>query len=590
MYSENESLTHWLVLRRLVCLLPILASLLGLAACGSATTPPAADVSGSADPQVLAQLRGELRRVLAARGIELDAQGRPLKAVSSVPQRDYRLPNLTDFSPDVQLDWAYYQVGDYDQNGEVNISDLTPVGIHLGKNTGSPDWMTARVADGDANGEVNIADITPLGANFGANVHGFVVECRTNPFLPWREFGFAAFADAVPGLFGKELSYYAPGGAAEAEWRVSPVGPPRDFAWTVYELATGAAECSGPSLAVVGGVPGLAFNAQATTYGEVWYAQAGSAHPQSAAEWSGHLVDNSGSWHSVPSLAGVDGAAAMAYVVDPVAGLGYSLRYIRATTPTPGSLSDWQAHLVNDADPGWPTLRERAGLPVIAFPQLGLRLAIANTATPGAPGDWQVINAFNLSSDPQGVFLDFAAQRPLMSYVRGPWTEIGFSWSNVINPASSLDFNEYLIGPGGLYGYPALKLVGGLPRVLCNTPGNDLLYSTADNASPQQSDWGGYSVFAGTLQTGGPALAVLDGRLAVAFGAEQLQLGWANLQDPLGVSDWHLQSALAASGDRADSHGSGMLAVSVAVLDGLPLIAFTPPQPGEIMLAVASEQ
>ena len=223
-----------------------------------------------------AQLFSELQRVLAARGIELDGAGRPLKAVSAVPQRDYRLPNRTDFGADVQLDWAHYQVGDYDQNGEVNISDLTPVGIHLGKNTSSPDWQTAQVADGDANGEVNISDITPLGANFGAQVQGYVVECRTNPFLDWREFGFAAFADATQGLFGKELSYYAPGGALEGEWRVCPVAPPRPFQWSVYQLALGVQECSSPSLALVGGVPCLAFSANVKTANtaEVWFARA----------------------------------------------------------------------------------------------------------------------------------------------------------------------------------------------------------------------------------------------------------------------------------------------------------------------------
>ncbi|UNM09108.1 MAG: PKD domain-containing protein [Planctomycetales bacterium] len=71
------------------------------------------------------------------------------------------------------LFWHYYNQGDYDQNGEVNISDLTPLGIHL-KEVGpfGPATIPGMI-DGDANGEINLADITPIGANFGARVSSY---------------------------------------------------------------------------------------------------------------------------------------------------------------------------------------------------------------------------------------------------------------------------------------------------------------------------------------------------------------------------------------------------------------------------------
>jgi len=57
--------------------------------------------------------------------------------------------------------------GDYDQNGEVNIADLTPLANHLGE-TGGWDLTTIQsVLDGDGNGEINLADITPIGMHFG---------------------------------------------------------------------------------------------------------------------------------------------------------------------------------------------------------------------------------------------------------------------------------------------------------------------------------------------------------------------------------------------------------------------------------------
>ena len=115
---------------------------------GTTADSQAADV----DPQLLAELQAELKRVLAARGITLDDHGRPVaKAVSSLPERDWRSPMRADDIPTgkVNLGWEYYMKGDYDWNGEVNVSDVTPVGVHFGKTTASPDWQLARRADGD---------------------------------------------------------------------------------------------------------------------------------------------------------------------------------------------------------------------------------------------------------------------------------------------------------------------------------------------------------------------------------------------------------------------------------------------------------
>ncbi|MCH7472167.1 PKD domain-containing protein [bacterium] len=81
------------------------------------------------------------------------------------------------------LSWGYYSAGDYDQNGEVNISDLTPLGANFGKAApggegeggGFDPASIESVVDGDANGEINIADVTPIGVNFGVVVEGYRV-------------------------------------------------------------------------------------------------------------------------------------------------------------------------------------------------------------------------------------------------------------------------------------------------------------------------------------------------------------------------------------------------------------------------------
>lgn len=67
--------------------------------------------------------------------------------------------------------YGMFATGDGDQNGESNISDLTPIGIAFGDTPGAAD-LTGANADYDKNGEVNISDLTPLGAHFGQLTSG----------------------------------------------------------------------------------------------------------------------------------------------------------------------------------------------------------------------------------------------------------------------------------------------------------------------------------------------------------------------------------------------------------------------------------
>jgi Ice-binding-like/Bacterial Ig-like domain len=76
------------------------------------------------------------------------------------------------------LTWTYYGQGDYDQNGETSISDLTPIARHLGQVSpgggGTPWELTAveSLIDGDDNGEINISDVTPIGLNYQRDTSG----------------------------------------------------------------------------------------------------------------------------------------------------------------------------------------------------------------------------------------------------------------------------------------------------------------------------------------------------------------------------------------------------------------------------------
>lgn len=124
--------------------------------------------------------------------------------VASVKQA---LPNLSVSSDPVaqscQIQFtAAWQIADGDQNSEVNIADITPIGVRFGQ-TVSTDWR-ALAADYDGNGEVNLADLTPIGLYYGEGTDSYAIEASDNTpgaalssveTTPWS----AALAPTDPG-------------------------------------------------------------------------------------------------------------------------------------------------------------------------------------------------------------------------------------------------------------------------------------------------------------------------------------------------------------------------------------------------------
>ncbi len=115
----------------------------------------------------------------------LDAGGNPLPPGQ---------PGVTG----VRLTWTEQLIGDYDQNGEVNVADVKPLGAHYQHGfqvdyddpalhggfaawpTGDPDgagaanWRLARI-DGDGNRELFLADLQAIGKHFKESMGGYRV-------------------------------------------------------------------------------------------------------------------------------------------------------------------------------------------------------------------------------------------------------------------------------------------------------------------------------------------------------------------------------------------------------------------------------
>ena len=112
--------------------------------------------------------------------------------------------SLTTITPGeeaaVQLRWTERLIGDYDQNGLVNASDLTPLAQHFGESVSyrsavdtegiegwpsglsyapndAANWRLARI-DGNMDGVINAADVTPIAQHWQQSLSGYRVYRR----------------------------------------------------------------------------------------------------------------------------------------------------------------------------------------------------------------------------------------------------------------------------------------------------------------------------------------------------------------------------------------------------------------------------
>ena len=220
------------------------------------------EITGQPDPVLQGQLEGLLLEELARLGKD------PARGVSSPPSGNgnavFNLA-VSALAPDgagepgsSQLIFYPRMIGDYDGNGEVGISDITPLGLLFGETVeyddpdlhegfafwpaGDPDgdgranWLKARV-DGDGNGEINTADITPIAIHFGEHADGWRVEQRFGAeeefsLLPNPDDEQAEFSVAWTGQASGSIGYLLDGG-----WPGSGYLEMRVQAW---EIASGS--------------------------------------------------------------------------------------------------------------------------------------------------------------------------------------------------------------------------------------------------------------------------------------------------------------------------------------------------------------
>jgi|GEM_PF-2683191 len=142
----------------------------------------------------------QLRRVLIT---ELQARGSE-KFASVPPYGPENAPIMSvvdDGEGGWSVAWGYFNIGDYDQNGTVGISDITPIAMHFGEDVpevdGNPDdYSLQAVIDGRGNGAVDIADITPLAQNFGTAFALYTVQGANLEQGPYEDISTVTLTEA----------------------------------------------------------------------------------------------------------------------------------------------------------------------------------------------------------------------------------------------------------------------------------------------------------------------------------------------------------------------------------------------------------
>jgi len=175
-----------------------------------------------ANPQTYEQLKGATRATLLGSGKQRWTAAAPSGQGSQVD--DLRI--YTGEAGAAQAIWSYRNQGDYDQNSEANIADLTPIATYFSRTSAWHFWSRATVVDGDANGEINIADLTPLGQHLLAKVDAYAVEsAATADAEQWESFGTAEFATSeVPADGGvRRFSFTVTAPVTGSFYRVVPM-------------------------------------------------------------------------------------------------------------------------------------------------------------------------------------------------------------------------------------------------------------------------------------------------------------------------------------------------------------------------------
>jgi len=140
------------------------------------------------DEGVFSSLKTALAEALRARAHERMAAAPPVGPSNAVDDL-----TLAEGVGNWVLTWSYKNTGDYNQDGTVNIQDITPLAVHFNEPSGPEnEWI-----NGNGDGAINILDVTPLAAAFFRECAGYSLQIGSGPDSGFGEHQWVDFSSAV---------------------------------------------------------------------------------------------------------------------------------------------------------------------------------------------------------------------------------------------------------------------------------------------------------------------------------------------------------------------------------------------------------
>ncbi|MBN2083215.1 hypothetical protein JW859_13535 [bacterium] len=99
----------------------------------------------------------------------------PVRTVSGPPDLNSAAAEL-HWDPTAQdFSWYYAHPGDYNQDGLVTVSDITPLGVNFNAAGPFSEDSALAMVDGNSDGLITVNDITPIGQNFSKSLERYQV-------------------------------------------------------------------------------------------------------------------------------------------------------------------------------------------------------------------------------------------------------------------------------------------------------------------------------------------------------------------------------------------------------------------------------
>jgi len=483
--------------------------------------------------ELFAGLKRELARVLTARM----SNGRQ----ASEPPLDGRSEAPLLWNQDTTtLTWYYYNTGDYNQDGFVTVSDITPLGQNFDAEGPFDPASALSCIDGTQDGFITVSDITPIGQAFDRSVTGYNVYASSSPDdYPdgatddngeAELLGSVAFADATGEASDRKLFAFSVTGAeaGDAYWVRPTDGESEGTASNRAEGGSPVGETQGAvdgisadfwvtyDLELVNGNPAFMYVNDEGETESIYYIRANDALGTDWPETS-VLVADELSNPEARMLVLADGSPAIFFTKKPDEQFVTRLHFISASE---SSGAAWNAAV--EADPITTSPDHLAegligGMPAAAFgaqgasegeSRFGLRYITATDATGTTWGD-----SLYISPETDIQIYPMLAEvngNPAVGYYPSDINEFRYvRATDAAGTAWSAEQTIFDLGSVNVGESPSLLVNGGLPLMWFSDPNGALFVHVADDADgaswPDTSQFEGRQGFWPQAVVTGPA-------------------------------------------------------------------------------------